>query len=248
MDRSIQRLPQGSVVVGDSNFGVFSVAWAAFHRQHPVLLRMTAKRAQSLLQGPLEDGIDRRIVWKATSAGREGHPELPEDASLEGRLLVRLVQPSDGKEPFLLALFTTLEGSAGEIFPLYGKRWNIETDPRSLKSTLKLDQLNGASVEMVAKEIDTAMLAYHLVRSIRAMAAEQTGVPPRSFRFTRVGKVMNAFAPLIAAAKTRREADRIFDKMMHYAKRATLPNRTRTRKSYPRAVWGKPRVFPKHTE
>ena len=164
-------------------------------------------------------------------------------APLEGRLLVRLVQPGNGGEPFLLALFTTLEETADEIYAIYDKRWNIETDLRSLKSTLKLDQLSCASVEMVAKEIDAGMLAYNLVRAIMAMAAEQTGLPPRAFSFTRVRKVMNAFAPLIATAKTQQEADRIFDKMMYYVRRASL--RQRKRKSYPRAVWGSPRVFPK---
>ena len=97
---------------------------------------------------------------------------------------------------------------------------------------------------MVAKEIDTGMLAYNLVRAITAMAAEKTGLSPRAFSFTRVRKVILAFEPLIAAAKTQREADRLFDKMMYYVMRAKL--RERKRKSYPRAVWGRPRVFPKH--
>ena len=97
---------------------------------------------------------------------------------------------------------------------------------------------------MVAKEIDAGMLAYNLVRAIMAMAAEKTGLPPRAFSFTRVRKVMNAFAPLIATAKTQCEADRLFDKMMYYAMRTEL--RKRKRKSFPRAVWGRPRVFPKH--
>ena len=244
VDRCIGRLPELSVLVCDSNFGVFSVAYAAWLHRHPVVVRLTPVRAQSLLKGPLEDGIDRRIEWEATKGDRRSHPELPKDVSLEGRLLVRLVQPSDGKEPFLLALFTTLEGSAGEIFPLYGKRWDIETDLCSLKSTLQLDQLSCTSVEMVAKEIDTGILAYNLVRAIMAMAAEQTGLPPRSFSFTRVRKLINTFEPLIASAKTQREADQQFDKMMYYAMRAIL--RKRKRKSYPRAAWGPPRVFPKH--
>ena len=81
VDRCIWRLPDGSVMVGDANFGVFSVAYAALLGKHPVVLRLTPVRAQSLLGGPLEDGIDRRIVWKSTKADRKSHPELPEDAS-----------------------------------------------------------------------------------------------------------------------------------------------------------------------
>jgi hypothetical protein len=52
-------MPVGAVLVGDINFGVFSVAYAADRRQHPVVLRMQEHRAKALLGEPLRDGIDR---------------------------------------------------------------------------------------------------------------------------------------------------------------------------------------------
>ena len=51
-------------MIGDANFGVFSVAYAATQREHPVLLRLSAPRAQRLAAETLRDGIDRRVVWK----------------------------------------------------------------------------------------------------------------------------------------------------------------------------------------
>src|SRR5712691_4361474 len=45
---AIDRLPGGAVVSGDANFGVFSVAYAAVQRSHPVLLRLTLARARRL--------------------------------------------------------------------------------------------------------------------------------------------------------------------------------------------------------
>jgi len=39
LEKAIERLPAGSVVVGDANFGVFSVGWATAQRQYPVVLR-----------------------------------------------------------------------------------------------------------------------------------------------------------------------------------------------------------------
>ncbi len=248
LEKAIDRLPSGSVVVGDANFGVFSVAYTATQRNHPVLLRLTVARAQRLAGGALADGIDRRITWQPTRDDRRSHPELPADACVAGRLIVRQVQPSNGSEPFLLALFTTLEGEADEIVQLYGNRWNIETDLRSLKSTLPLEQLTCTSPEMVAKEIDVAMLAYNLVRAITFVAAQQAGLAPRAFSFTRVRNVINAFAPLIANAKDEREGRRLFDKMMYYVGQAKLPKRNRKRRSYPRAVWGRPQAYPKRKE
>ena len=141
LERAIDRLPPHATVIGDANFGVFSVAYAAAQRHHPVLLRLTPERAQPLAGETLHDGIDRVVEWKPSRWERTRHPELPADACVKGHLFVRQVQPDNGGAAFLLALFTTLSSPVEEVFRLYGKRWAIETDLRTLKSTLRLDQL-----------------------------------------------------------------------------------------------------------
>ena len=199
LERAIDRLPAGSAVMGDSNFGVFSVAYASTQRKHPVVLRLTLARAQRLAAEALRDGIDCEIVWQPSRDDRRSHPELPSDASVRGRLVVRQVHPTNGEEPFLLPLFFT-EGTTQEAFDLYGQRWAIETDLRTLKSTLQLDQLTCTTTEMVAKEIDMGTAAYNLVRSVMVLASQQSGIPPRGYSFTRVRRIVEAFAPKLAAA------------------------------------------------
>jgi len=125
LDIAIARLPVWSLVVGDANFGVFSVAYAADRREHPVLLRLTLARALRLAGGPLRDGICRPVTWKPTREDRRSHPGLPADACVEGRLVVCEVQPSDQATPLLLALFTTWEGSVQDLLEVYGRRWCI---------------------------------------------------------------------------------------------------------------------------
>lgn len=242
LDVAIDRLPPGSAVAGDANFGVFSVAYAAAQRGHPVVLRLTLARARHLAGEPLRDPIDRRIVWKPSREDRKSHPGLPADACVRGRLIVCQVQPSNQAAPFLLALFTTLEDNQDDVIQLYGKRWNIETDLRSLKSTLQLEQLTSTTPQMVAKELDLAIAAYNLVRAVTCMASLQTGVCPRDYSFTRVRNVLRTFLPLIAACPPGPEAQRLFDRMMYYVGQAKLPKRKRP--SYPRAVWAKPHTFP----
>ena len=243
LEQAIDRLPNGSTVMGDANFGVFSVAYAATRRKHPVVLRLTTARAQHLAGGPLQDGIDRKIVWQPTKYDRRRHPELPSDASVSGRLVVRQVQPSDGKGAFLLALFFT-RGTTQKAFDLYGQRWAIETDLRTLKSTLCLDQLTCTTPEMVAKEIDMGIAAYNLVRSVIALASQQSGIPPRRYGFTRVERIIRAFAPKLASAKTEQQAKRIFDQIMQCVHRCVLPRRKRKQPSYPREVWKKGATYP----
>ncbi len=183
LEVAIDRLPDGSIVAGDANFGVFSVAFAAVQRGHPVLLRMTRPRAQRLAGRPVHNGVDRAVVWRPSREDRKNHPDLPADACVSGRLIVRQVQPDDGAASFLLALFTTLQTDPGEVLNLYGLRWNVETDLRTLKSTLQLEQLSCTTPDMVAKEINVALAAYNLVRAVTCLASERSGIPPRGYSF-----------------------------------------------------------------
>lgn len=244
LEVAVDRLPNGSIVAGDVNFGVFSVAFAALQRGHPVLLRMSLSRAQRLAGQPLYDGIDRAAEWRPSREDRSSHPELPADAWVSGRLIVRQVQPDDGTAPFLLALFTTLQTDQGEILKLYGLRWNVETDLRTLKSTLHLEQLSCTTPEMVAKEINAALAAYNLVRAVTCLASERSGIPTRGYSFIRVRRIIEAFTPLVANAASQPEAQKHFSLMMYYVGQAKLPNRKRKRPAYPRVVWGKGAKFP----
>jgi hypothetical protein len=249
LEQAIDRLPAGCVVLGDANFGVFSVAYAAAQRGHPAVLRLTMARAKALAKEEVRDGIDRRFQWKPSQAERRKHPELPADAVVEGRLIVRQVQSSKGEKPFLLALFTTMvDEDSDSVLQLYGYRWNIEMDLRSLKTMLGLEQLSSTTPEMVAKEIDLAMVAYNLVRAVTCVAAGKAGLKPRQFSFTRVRNVINAFAPMIAAARDPREAQHWADTMMYYINQARLPRRHRKRPPYPREVWAKPQKYPKRRD
>ncbi|MGO9255322.1 MAG: IS4 family transposase [Bryobacteraceae bacterium] len=242
LEEAIDRLPSQATVVGDANFGVFSVAYTAAQRGHPVVLRLTTVRARHLAGGHLQDGTDRRIQWRPTREDRRSHPQLPTDAVVAGRLIVRRVQPSNGAAPFLLALFTTLEDPVEQVVELYGKRWNIEVDLRHLKSTLRLEDLTCTSTAMVAKEIDVAMLGYNLVRAVIYQTARKAGLEPRVFSFTKVRSVLQVFLPRIAAAPDEGTARKLSDDMQYYLSRCRL--RQRKRSSYPRGVWSKPKAYP----
>lgn len=244
LEQAIGRLPNGSTVIGDANFGIFSVAWTGTQKGHPVLLRLTLERAQRLAGKQLRDGADSEVKWKPSRLDRRSHPELPADAFIKGRLMVRQVMPGNGEKPLLLALFTTLPLSQQDVYEIYGQRWNIETDLRTLKSTLQLDQLTCTTADMVAREIDLSMAAYNLVRSLIALAAEQSGIRPRDYSFTRVRRIVQVFAPALAAAPDSDAASRIFDQIMKYVHQAKLPRRKRKRSAYPRAVWPRKQPFP----
>jgi hypothetical protein len=239
-EKLLARLPAEAGVLGDRNFGVFSVAWAAQQRNHPVLLRLTEVRAKHAFGCVLCSGTDARVDWKASRYDRSSHAGLPPDACVHGRLIVRTVYPSDDSASFKIYLFTTLDLTADEILELYGLRWNVETDLRSIKRTIRLEMLHCQTPEMAAKELTLAVVAYNLVRAVIDESAQQTQISPRQYSFSRVQDVLNAWLPRIASMSSEAERQAEYELMMKYVAQCKLYKRKK-RASNPRQIW------PRHT-
>jgi hypothetical protein len=191
-EQILDRIPVHSVLLGDINFGVFSVAYATSRRGHDVLLRLQPNRAGVVGRGlPLCSGLDQSVCWRPSAHERKRHPGLPVDAVVQGRLIVQQVKASDGSS-VVLYLFTTLPLTVEQLTQLYGQRWNVETDLRSLKRTVDLQILRCRSADMVAKELILAITGYNLVRAVMNAAAQQHQLDPRRLSFSRSQDVVNA--------------------------------------------------------
>jgi putative transposase len=235
-EQILDRLPDQSVLIGDINFGVFSVAFAATQRGHDVLLRLQASRAAVVQRGlPLQSGLDQQVCWCPSDYERKKHPDLPADACVRGRLVVQQVKASDGSS-VTLYLFTTLSLPVEQLLQLYGQRWNVETDLRSLKRTVDLQILRCKSADMIAKELVLALVGYNLVRAVMNAAAEEYNLDPRRLSFSRSQDVVNAALPGLAAASTPAEYQARVHRMLQLVASCKLPDRSR-RPSAPREVW-----------
>jgi hypothetical protein len=239
----MERLPKSAVVVGDRNFGVFSIAYAAQQKGLSVVLRLTADRFKRLTGGPGVCGQDQLVVWLASRWDHKAHPGLPAQAAVAGRVLV--AQMESGSETELLYLFTTLNLPAEQILEIYRCRWYVETDLRSLKTTIRLQHLTAKTIPMMEKELLIAITAYNMVRAVMGWAAEQAGIAPRTLSFSQVQDVVEAALPVLTAADTPQRYAVVFHRMLEYAARCRLPNRS-LRRSFPRLIWGHCRSFPKH--
>lgn len=241
--QAIPYLPATAVLLGDRNFGVFGVAWAAHQRGHGVLLRLTQDRAEHLAGGPVESPLDRRISWQPTRWDRCGGP-YPDGVVLEGRLLC--LPASQPAYPQPLYFFTTLDLSPEQIRDLYDLRWNVETDLRSLKRTVHLQELSARSTAMLEKELFLALTAYNLVRAVICLAAEKAEVPPRRISFTNVYTLVETFSEDLQADDPR-TIHATWQNVIRLAAEYKLPNRSKPR-SFPRAVWPRPKTYPaKHS-
>jgi len=146
-----------------------------------------------------------------------------------------------------LYFFTTLELAPEQIAQLYGYRWNIETDLRSLKQTLHLHSLTSRSVDMVAKELVLGVAAYNLVRGAMFAAARLAGIDPRQLSFSRVQDIVNAFLPNLMSAASPEIYQRELDRMLRRAAQCKLSRRPQ-RPTYPRAVWRRSSRYPKRKD
>lgn len=234
LKRAIAGLPRSAVLLGDRNFGTFATAYEARAAQHDIVFRLTRSRARRLAGGKLQPG-EQAVVWRPSPWDRKAHPELPAEASVPGRLLIF---SCPGARESQLYLFTTLDLPAEQILRIYGRRWNIETDLRSLKQTVHLERLTAKSKDMVEKELLLAMAAYNLIRVVMCLAAEKAGLMPRDLSFSRVRGLVIAFLPRLADQQPGDSQDREFQYLLDCAARCRLPKRRRSR-SYPRLVWGR---------
>jgi hypothetical protein len=242
VEQIIDRMPAGSLGVLDRNFGVFSVAWYADRKNHPLLARMTDARARALLRGKLPQQTDQWVDWKPSRWDRLHHPDLPGDACIRVRLIAtRVVRRGKVIQLYLL---TTLDLTVEQIVELYGFRWNIELDLRSLKQTVHLHSLCARTPDMAEKELVLAVTAYNFVRAAICAAAQAAQMEPRQISFSRAQDVVNACLPNLQAAVSEQQYAMELRRMLRRIAQCKLPQ-TSHRPSYPRATWLRHNAFPK---
>jgi hypothetical protein len=239
----MRRLPTGCGVMGDRNLGVFSVAYHAHQQNHPCLFRLTDVRAGKLNGGVKPNSkTDRAIQWASSPADRRNNPELPKQSSVAGRLLAFKITGPDGKKQKLY-LFTTLDLPAAQILEMYGYRWNIETDLRTLKRQVRMEMLDVRSKAMAEKELVLAVAAYNLTRATINEAATALNLHPRDFSFSLAQDTLNAFLPAFASATSEQERQQITEDMLLALSQSKLPHRKK-RRSFTREAWSHPHSFP----
>jgi putative transposase len=241
-DRIIQHLRAGSTLVADRNFGIFATAYSAQQRGLEMVLRLTMVRAKALLGRPISRVGDHPVDWRASRwDGKKGPRPWPADARVPGRLIAW--QVGRGKRKQWLYLFTTSSLPAADVVALYGRRWLIETDLRSLKQTVRLQRIAAQSADMMEKELLVAVMAYNLVRAIMFQAAQRANVDPRQLSFTYARNIVIDGYPKALAAPTFEQQEQELERIVELVARCRLPRRTK-RRSYPREVWGRGYRFP----
>jgi len=233
--------------IGDRNFGVWRVVRAAVQGGGQALVRLTQVRARRLLgRKHLPAFLDGSVIWSA-SPHDQIDPGLNQEA-VAGRLIIIHAQRR-GYRPQTLYLFTTLTEVAAyppkRLLELYGWRWQVELNFRTVKSTMQMDRSEAKSAEMVRKEFYAGLMAYNLVRGLMTAAAAEAGCRPVELSFSKVqGLLAMVLTELFMAWMSQPARHRRLLWLLAEAAAAKLPRRRKPRPNEPRAQYYDPQVFP----
>lgn len=230
----IQRLPPNSILMADSNFGIFAMAHGTKSAGHSCLFRMTASRFKALRKKAklVEETANSKVYeweWGLSEKEKRSHPDIPQETTYEVCLHEIVIH-----EKLTLFLVSDLPDSAAVLAALYKRRTDIETDISNLKIVLDTENIRAKSVDMFHKELLLSMVSYNLVSQFRRQAAEMIKEPPRRMSFKRTWTTFGIFllSHMHTAPAAWREQYRIAlgdamkDKLPH------RPNRNFPRETY----------------
>lgn len=206
------RLDRGDVVLSDRYFCSYFEFALLRQRGVDAVVRLHQRRPIDFRTGRRLGKNDHVVVWQ-----KPKRPEWLDEATyarLPDTLEVRQVRLRGTRPGFRtqsIVVATTLldsrQVSRDDLTDLYRMRWHAELDLRSLKETMQVSILRGKTPEMVRKELWAHFLAYNLIRTVMAQAAQEHDVLPRELSFKGALQTLLAFAPHVLAARTTQASE-----------------------------------------
>jgi len=197
-------LRPGDIMLADRYMCAWHEIYLLLQRGVDTVTRVHHCRRVDFRRGERLGKDDHIVEWRRP--GRIRSIDWPSLKLLPERITIRETRVRIHQPGFrcrsMIVVSTLLDAeavSASDLAELYRARWNAELDLRSLKQTMQMDILRCKTPELVRKEIWTHILAYNLIRTIIAQAANTHHVEPRTISFKGAIQTLQAFQPLIAA-------------------------------------------------
>lgn len=198
-------LKEGDILVGDRAFCSFAHVAVLACSKVEAVFRMNAKHKvdfrckrskrtgyHKVVRGERLKKLgvtDHLITWSRTHLvpkwlSKVEFNRLPETIEVR-ELRYELKRP--GFRSRTITLVTTLldpqKYPKKAIAELYGLRWEVETNIRHLKTTMKMDVLRSKTVEGIMKELYVFCLVYNLIRKVMLKIATIMKLPPQRLSF-----------------------------------------------------------------
>ena len=184
----LDRFQRGDVFLGDCCFCSYFLLALLLACGVDSVVRQHQRRRTDFRCGQRLGQKDHVVVWqrpaRPTWMDQETYATIPETITVR-ELQVRV--DIRGFRVQQLVVVTTLTDvqryPQAEIARLFRQRWHVELDLRTIKVTLRMDDLRCKTPEMVRREILVHWLAYNLIRKVMAQAAVSQERLPRELSF-----------------------------------------------------------------
>lgn len=211
-----------------------------------VVMRQHQSRRTDFRRGTRLGTRDHVVEWD-----RPARPTWMDEATYAGMpatLTMREVRA--GGWTLVTSLVDARSVSKKELVELYHSRWNVELDFRSIKDVMQMDQLRCKTAQMVRKEVAVHLLAYNLIRSVTAHAADLARVLPRRMSFKGALQTLTNFFQRLRECP-QRQLPGLHAKVLQAIAKLRLP--WRPNRCEPRAVKRRPKPHrlltkPRHVE
>jgi hypothetical protein len=197
-------LQRGDVLLADSLMCNWRNIFEASERGVHIVTRINkALRKADFRKGKRLGKDDHIVQWpkpKMRDVRGQAYKALPEYVKVRE---VRIQVEQAGFRSKEIVIVTTLldptEFPKQDLAELFRARWNQELDLRSIKVTMQMDFLRCKTPELVRKEAWTHLLAYNLIRTVMAQAADKHDVVPRTLSFKATVQTLEAFQPFMVS-------------------------------------------------
>lgn len=210
----------GDIVVGDSNFETFIDSALLTSQGVDVVCCINGTR-KSPFVGDCKT-LEDQLVTVSKPKFDSDRFTRPEWNSLPESIIYRMIRYRVSGRKKMMTIVTTLTDhkkySSEQIADLYGYRWDVELDIRSMKSSMGMCDLKSQTPANVDREIAVGILANNLVHVLMNDAAAVALMHPREISFSQSRdawieyrdemKTANDLMWMILAATSRLVADR----------------------------------------
>ncbi len=189
---------QGDIALGDAYYPSYFLICELKKLGVNFVFPAHAARYSDFRSGKKLGKKDHIVTWskpvKPIWMDRETYDGYPQSVQIRE---VEVVNEKQGFKTIKRTLVTSfldhIDVTKKDLSELYGFRWFVELDIRSIKSVMKMDILRAKTPEMIKKEIWSHILAYNLVRKVMMHAAIKHSRTPRQLSFKTALRAVETF-------------------------------------------------------
>jgi len=235
----------GDIVLRDAYYASFFLIAMFIKMQVDVVFPIHACRGYDFRRGARLGKRDHLVQWKKPRKpewmDEQTYAEFPDNITIREGAITDAKRGYRTKRRILVTtLINSKQVTLQDLVELYGYRWFVELDLRSIKEIMNMDILRSKTPMMVHKEIWAHILAYNLIRKIMIQAAVIHQRNPREMSFKLALQMVFAFRQ--TGIFSERD-EKIYAYFTEAITHKVVGNRSS--RSEPRMVKRRPKAFPR---